>query len=97
MTSSLEHVDAHGTSPWAEGLRIKSGHDETKRLSVLDLDRLRAVPLVRDPFDFIVVEEFVRRDALASLVADFPVIPGHGSFPSTASSVGRVSRGSLPR
>jgi hypothetical protein len=51
------------------------------RLSVLDLDRLRAAPLVRDPFDFIVVEEFVRRDALAPLVADFPDIRRHGSFP----------------
>jgi len=54
------------------------------RLSVLDLDRLRAASLVRDPFDFIVVEEFVRHDALASLVADFPDIRGHGSFPADA-------------
>jgi len=50
-------------------------------LSVLDLDRLRAAPLNRDPFDFVVVEEFVRRDAVASLVADFPQIRGHGSYP----------------
>jgi SM-20-related protein len=48
---------------------------------MLDLDRLRAVPLVRDPFDFIVVEQFLRREMLASLVADFPVISGHGSYP----------------
>jgi SM-20-related protein len=51
------------------------------RLSVLDLDRLREAPLERDPFDFVVVEEFVRRDALPALVADFPAIRGHGSFP----------------
>ena len=50
-------------------------------LSVLDLDRLRAAPLNRDPFDFVVVEEFLRRDAVASLVADFPQIRGHGSYP----------------
>jgi len=55
--------------------------DVDGRLSVLDLDRLRAAQLVRDPFDFVVVEEFLRRDALASLVADFPVIRDHGSFP----------------
>jgi len=42
---------------------------------------LRAAPLNRDPFDFVVVEEFVRRDAVASLVADFPQIRGHGSYP----------------
>jgi SM-20-related protein len=51
------------------------------RLNLLDLDRLRAAPLVRDPFDFVVVEEFVRRAALASLLADFPEIRRHGSFP----------------
>jgi SM-20-related protein len=50
-------------------------------LSVLDLDRLRAAPLNRDPFDFVVVEDFVRRDELAAILADFPEIRGHGSFP----------------
>jgi len=70
MTSLRERVDG----------RVKPGHEENWR-SVLDLDRLRAVPLVRDPFDFIVVEEFMRREALASLLADFPEIRGHGSYP----------------
>lgn len=50
-------------------------------LGVLDLDRLRAAPLCRDPFDFVVVEDFVRRDELTQAVADFPDIRGHGSFP----------------
>jgi hypothetical protein len=50
-------------------------------LELLDLHRLRAAPLLRDPFDFIVVEEFLRRDALSSLVVDFPEIRRHGSFP----------------
>ena len=50
-------------------------------LSILDLDRFRAAPLCRDPFDFVVVEEFVRPDELGRLVTDFPRVPGHGSFP----------------
>src|SRR5271166_1904996 len=50
-------------------------------LSVLDLDRLRAAPLCRDPFDFVVVDGFLRGDAVAPLVADFPKICRHGSFP----------------
>ena len=50
-------------------------------MSVLDLDRLRVAPLNRDPFDFVVVEDFVRRDELAAILADFPEIRGHGSFP----------------
>jgi SM-20-related protein len=50
-------------------------------LSVLDLDRLRAAPLERDPFDFVVVEDFVRCDAQAALAAGFPAIRGAGSYP----------------
>lgn len=48
---------------------------------MLELDRLRAAPLCRDPFDFVVVEEFVRRDELAAVINDFPDIRARGSFP----------------
>ena len=48
---------------------------------VLDLDLLRAAPLNRDPFDFIVIEQFLRAGALPSLLADFPEIRRRGSFP----------------
>lgn len=48
---------------------------------MLDLDRLRAAPLERDPFEFVVVEEFLDRAALPALVADFPAIRGAGSYP----------------
>lgn len=51
---------------------------------ILDLDRLRAEPLQRDPFDFVVVEEFVRRERVPGLVASFPRVGGHGSFPLAA-------------
>jgi SM-20-related protein len=57
-------------------------------LTILDLERLRAAPLCRDPFDFVVVEDFVRRDELASAVADFPEIRDHGSFPVDALKFG---------
>jgi SM-20-related protein len=50
-------------------------------LSVLDLDRLRAAPLVREPFEFVVVEEFLRRDEAAAIAADFPAVTRPGSFP----------------
>lgn len=55
---------------------------------MLDLDRLRAAPLSRDPFEFVVVEEFVRRDELAPIVADFPQVPGCGSYPVDALEYG---------
>jgi len=59
-------------------------------LTLLDLDRLRGAPLCRDPFDFVVVENFVDRDALSPLVADFPSVPGHGSFPVESLVCGAV-------
>jgi len=51
-------------------------------LTILALDRLDTEPLCRDPFDFVVVEDFVRRDELAAVVADFPEIRGPGSYPA---------------
>lgn len=48
---------------------------------LLDLDRLRATPLCRDPFDYVVVDGFLRAEHVPALVADFPAIAGHGSYP----------------
>jgi SM-20-related protein len=66
-----------------QGARVYSENSRASEadLTILDLNRLRAAPLERDPFDFVVVEEFVRRDALAALVSDFPAIRGSGSYP----------------
>ncbi len=48
---------------------------------ILDLERLRAVPLCRDPFDFVIVDDFVRGENLPALLAGFPMVRRHGSFP----------------
>jgi hypothetical protein len=56
---------------------------------ILDLERLRAAPLSREPFDFVVVDRFVRAEYLPGLVADFPAVPRHGSFPLPALACGR--------
>jgi SM-20-related protein len=53
---------------------------------------LRAAPLERDPFEFVVVEEFIRRDALTAVVADFPAIRGSGSYPVEILECGRAFR-----
>jgi SM-20-related protein len=50
-------------------------------LSLIDLARLRAAALQRDPFDFVVVDEFIHREHLPAVMADFPPITRHGSFP----------------
>jgi hypothetical protein len=55
---------------------------------ILDLERLRAAPLCRDPFDFVIVDDFIRADDLPALLADFPFVRRHGSFPLGALSCG---------
>ncbi len=57
---------------------------------MLDLDRLHAAALCRDPFDFVVVEGFVCGGELPAVVADFPGVDGCGSYPVDALECGPV-------
>ncbi|MBV8775985.1 MAG: 2OG-Fe(II) oxygenase [Alphaproteobacteria bacterium] len=50
-------------------------------MALLDLARLRATPLQSDPFDYLIVEDFLDETALPSLVDQFPALRGHGSYP----------------
>ena len=50
-------------------------------MALIDLARLRDSPLRRDPFDYIVVENFFAADNATALVDEFPAVPGHGSYP----------------
>jgi hypothetical protein len=57
---------------------------------LLDLARLAATPLCREPFDFVVVEDFLAADQRAALAADFPALRGHGSYPLATVSCGAL-------
>ena len=57
-------------------------------LTLLDLQRLRASPLQRDPFDHVIVENFVPAAHARDLIADFPPLGGHGSFPLARETCG---------
>ena len=48
---------------------------------MLKLDTLRATPIERDPFDYVIVRNFVEREKLAEVLADYPQVPGPGSHP----------------
>ena len=50
-------------------------------MSFLNLEKFKATPLTRDPFDFIVVPGFLRQETRDALNADFPNITKPGSFP----------------
>jgi hypothetical protein len=50
-------------------------------LSMLDLERFRNTPLTREPFEFLIVPEFVKAEARAAVDKDYPEVPRPGSFP----------------
>jgi len=50
--------------------------------SLLDLPRFAATPLVREPFDHLIVPGFIAAEALPALKADFPAIGKGGSYPT---------------
>ena len=55
---------------------------------MIDLDRFRATPLERDPFEHLVVPQFIDSDSMAELERDFPSVPKAGSFPLSELSSG---------
>ena len=50
-------------------------------MPTLDLAAFRSVPLNREPFEYLIVPGFVRPEALAAILADYPRIDSRGSFP----------------
>jgi SM-20-related protein len=50
-------------------------------LSMLDLERFRNTPLTCEPFEFLIVPEFVRAEARLAIDKDYPEVARPGSFP----------------
>jgi SM-20-related protein len=59
-------------------------------VSMLDLERFRATPLTREPFEFLVVPEFVKADARGAIDKDYPDVGRAGSFPLREVTYGPV-------
>ncbi len=57
-------------------------------LRYLDLDALKAAPLTKQPFQYLVVPGFVRPEACAEINRDYPKIAESGSFPVAQLSYG---------
>ena len=58
------------------------GKQAGKMADYLRLEALRATPLVREPFQYLVVPGFVSEAGLAAINADYPKISSPGSFPT---------------
>ena len=50
-------------------------------LSMLDLETFRNTPLTSEPFEFLIVPEFVRAEARLAIDKDYPEVARPGSFP----------------
>jgi len=48
---------------------------------MLKLDTLRTTPVEHDPFDYVIVRNFVEREKLDQVLSDYPEVPGPGSHP----------------
>ena len=57
-------------------------------LRYLDLDALKAAPLTKQPFQYLIVPGFVRPEACAEINRDYPKIAESGSFPVAQLSYG---------
>jgi SM-20-related protein len=69
-------------SPWADNCpEAPLSGKENSIVSALDLEAFRATPLTREPFEYLIVPDFVRPEALPAINADYPVIDCPGSFP----------------
>jgi hypothetical protein len=51
-------------------------------LTYCDFTALERTPLQRDPFDYLVVPDFIKADKFVAVLADYPEVPGPGSHPA---------------
>jgi hypothetical protein len=61
-------------------------------VGTLDLGALDATPLVRDPFDFVIVPDFVAPGSRAAIERDFPSLRRPGSIPLAGTRPGPAFR-----
>ena len=62
-------------------------------LSMLDLESFRRTPLIREPFEFLVVPEFIKAEARQAIDKDYPEVNRPGSFPLREVSYGPAFAG----
>ena len=56
-------------------------------MATLDLAALDRTPLQRDPYDFLIVPNFIAPEAFGGVSQDFPEVPGAGSHPPAELSI----------
>ncbi len=71
-------------------MHAEQDHLPAEALKLLDLARFDAVPLQHEPYDYLVLPDFIKPELLAQVVQDFPAIAKAGSFPVNTVHCGPV-------
>lgn len=56
-------------------------------MTYIDLEKLAATPVKHDPYDYLVVENFVLPARMAEVLATYPDVPGPGSHPPSVLTI----------
>jgi len=64
-------------------------------MDVLDFDALRAATVSNDPFTHILLQHFVKPEALHAVFAALPPMKGRGSFPIEALKLGPAAKAAI--
>ena len=64
-------------------------------MEIADFIALQAAPVVAAPFPHILVEHFIKADALPAVFADLPAMKGRGSFPIGALRLGPAAKAAI--
>ena len=78
------HINARG-GVFAIGAGGKTGGND---MALLDLEAFRAAALMDEPFKYLVVENFLRREVAPAVARDFPEIAYPGLLPVEATQCG---------
>ena len=57
-------------------------------MSLMDLDAFRGTELVGEPYEHVIVSDFVKPDGVAAIQRDYPRVPSHGSYPASELTYG---------
>lgn len=56
-------------------------------MKYIDIDAFRTTPLIKKPFPYLILPNFIKSDELATVVAEYPAVPGPGSYPNEMLSI----------
>jgi len=57
-------------------------------MTYCDYDKLASTPREREPFNYVVVPDFLKPETFHSVIADYPEVPGPGSHPPAELKIG---------